>query len=113
MSRQLLIKGTFKNGKYRTIGAFNGKGCEHKESLLNDEDIQHIIRVSEQGEKCFNWNIEKGKFKKIEIILHCSYCNNKAEENKEPIREIHTIQVDRRIDTDTIRKYIDIINKIN
>ena len=104
MSRTLLIKGIFKNGKARNIGIHNSKNSELKISLFSNDDINHLVRMTEYDKKCFNWCIENNKFKKIEVIFNCSNSVGKH------INTIEEIQVNKRIDKNLI---IELVNKYN
>ena len=78
MSMNLTIKGTFKNGKKRTLGTFSSVGMEYKNQFDND-DAMFISRRLEEGKMCFNRCIELNKFDSIMVTFYGSYCNNHGE----------------------------------
>ena len=111
MSRQIIFKGTFKNGKIRTIGAFNSHGCDFESSKFNNNDIMHILRVSENDKKCFQWQLENNKFKKVEVIGCYSYSKTNIKNYCGYNILIDTLPTNKRLDKKTIEKYIEIVNK--
>ena len=103
MSRNLMIKGIFKNGKERTIGIYNPKNSELEISLFNNDDIEFLNKVAEMDKKCFNWCIENNKFKKIEVIYYSSTSKGKGKEVKEEVKL--NKRIDKTFITNLVNKY--------
>lgn len=78
MSMNLIIKGTFKNGKVRTIGLHSTKGMEIK-NQFDEEDTLFLARRLEDDNMSFNRCLELGKFVEVQAIFKGDYCNNKGE----------------------------------
>ena len=98
MSSQLIFKGNFKNGKSRVVGSFiPTNGLNNSKLLFDKDDYLFINRWLEADKKCFNWCIEKEKFKNIQVLLYI--------EGKEYIIE-NNLKIERRIDKNIIMKYI-------
>ena len=90
MSMSLSFIGKFYNGKTRCIGSFvSTNGLNNSKLYLNLDDAMFIVRMSESGDKCFNWCLENNKFK--EVIVYAYYEGGKIMEEKInlPLRRIN------------------------
>ena len=90
MSMSLSFIGKFYNGKTRVIGSHvSTNGLNNSKLYLDQEDVMFIVRMSESGNKCFNWCLENNKFK--EVIVYAYYEGGKIMEEKIdlPLRRIN------------------------
>ena len=90
MSMSLSFIGKFYNGKTRCIGSFvSTNGLNNSKIYMDQEDAMFILRMSESGDKCFNWCLENNKFK--EVIVYAYYEGGKIMEEKInlPLRRIN------------------------
>ena len=90
MSLSISFIGKFYNGKTRCIGSFvSTNGLNNSKLYLNLDDAMFIVRMSESGDKCFNWCLENNKFK--EVIVYAYYEGGKIMEEKInlPLRRIN------------------------
>lgn len=74
MSRSLLIKGTFRNGKTRHAGIFNPTNCEYAKSKFTEDDVALLTYLVNE-DKGINDNLALGKFIRLEIFFNSSYGN--------------------------------------
>ena len=102
MSMSLSFIGKFYNGKTRCIGSFvSTNGLNNSKLYLNLDDAMFIVRMSEYGDKSFNWCIENNKFK--EITLYADYVGGTLKE------KINIVKIDK----ETVTKYINKVNALN
>ena len=90
MSMSLSFIGKFYNGKTRCIGSFvSTNGLNNSKLYMDQDDEMFIVRMSESGDKCFNWCLENNKFK--EVIVYAYYEGGKIMEEKInlPLRRIN------------------------
>ena len=90
MSLSMSFIGKFYNGKTRCIGSHvSTNGLNNSKLYLNLDDAMFIVRMSESGDKCFNWCLENNKFK--EVIVYAYYEGGKIMEEKInlPLRRIN------------------------
>ena len=90
MSMSLSFIGKFYNGKTRCIGSFvSTNGINNSKLYMDQNDEMFIVRMSESGNKCFNWCLENNKFK--EVIVYAYYEGGKIMEEKInlPLRRIN------------------------
>ena len=90
MSMSLSFIGKFYNGKTRCIGSFvSTNGLNNSKLYMDQDDEMFIVRMSESGDKCFNWCLENNKFK--EVIVYAYYEGGKIMEEKinQPKRRIN------------------------
>ena len=90
MSMSLSFIGKFYNGKTRCIGSFvSTNGLNNSKLYMDQDDEMFIVRMSESGNKCFNWCLENNKFK--EVIVYAYYEGGKIMEEKInlPLRRIN------------------------
>lgn len=76
MSRSLLVKGTFRNGKTRQVGIFNPTNCEYDKSKFTEDDVALLTYLINEN-KGINDNLALGKFIRLEIFFNSSYGNPK------------------------------------
>ena len=74
MSRSLLIKGTFRNGRTRQVGIFNPTNCEYDNSKFTEDDVALLTYLVNE-DKGINDNLALGKFIRLEIFFNGSYGN--------------------------------------
>ena len=75
MSMSLTFIGKFNNGKRRVVSTYVGtNGINNSKLYLNDEDEMFIVRMSELGNKCFNYCLKNNKFKELKV---CAYYEGK------------------------------------
>ena len=89
MSLSISFIGKFYNGKTRCIGSHvSTNGLNNSKLYMDQEDAMFILRMSEYGDKCFNWCLENNKFK--EVIVYAYYEGGKIMEEKInlPLRKI-------------------------
>lgn len=82
---QVIIKGTFRNNKKRAVGTWLPEGVEYR-SLLTKENAELLdMRL---GTMCnghsFNSLISLNKFKRVNIKVMGSFCNNEEGVNNKP-----------------------------
>ena len=90
MSMSISFIGKFYNGKTRVIGSFvSTNGLNNSKLYMDQDDEMFIVRMSESGDKCFNWCLENNKFK--EVIVYAYYEGGKIMEEKInlPLRRIN------------------------
>ena len=90
MSLSITFIGKFYNGKTRCIGSHvPTNGLNNSKLYMDQEDAMFILRMSEYGDKCFNWCLENNKFK--EVIVYAYYEGGKIMEEKIdlPLRRIN------------------------
>ena len=90
MSMSLSFIGKFYNGKTKCIGSHvSTNGLNNSKLYMDQEDAMFILRMSEYGDKCFNWCLENNKFK--EVIVYAYYEGGKIIEEKInlPLRRIN------------------------
>ena len=90
MSMSLSFIGKFYNGKTRCIGSFvSTNGLNNSKLYMDQDDEMFIVRMSESGNKCFNWCLENNKFK--EVIVYAYFEGGKIMEEKInlPLRRIN------------------------
>ena len=90
MSMSLSFIGKFYNGKTRCIGSFvSTNGLNNSKLYMDQDDEMFIVRMSESGDKCFNWCLENNKFK--EVIVYAYFEGGKIMEEKInlPLRRIN------------------------
>ena len=90
MSMSLSFIGKFYNGKTRVIGSHvSTNGLNNSKLYMDQDDEMFIVRMSESGDKCFNWCLENNKFK--EVIVYAYYEGGKIMEEKInlPLRRIN------------------------
>ena len=90
MSMSLSFIGKFYNGKTRVIGSHvSTNGLNNSKLYMDQDDVMFIVRMSELGNKCFNWCLENNKFK--EVIVYAYYEGGKIMEEKIdlPLRRIN------------------------
>ena len=103
MSMSLSFIGKFYNGKTRCIGSFvSTNGLNNSKIYMDQEDAMFILRMSESGDKCFNWCLENNKFK--EVIVYAYYEGGKVMEEKINLPL-------RRINKQIVAQYIEKANK--
>ena len=103
MSMSLSFIGKFYNGKTRCIGSFvSTNGLNNSKIYMDQEDAMFILRMSESGDKCFNWCLENNKFK--EVIVYAYYEGGKIMEEKINLPL-------RRINKQIVAQYIEKANK--
>ena len=104
MSMSLSFVGKFNNGKTRTIGSFvSTNGINNSKLYLDKKDTMFIVRMSETGNKCFNWCLENNKFKEVKVYAYY--------EGKQIIEEKINLPL-RRIDKQIIVNYVEKANVI-
>lgn len=107
MSRSLMLKGTFKNGKTRQIGCYNGINCDYLESFFTPDDALFMLRRSADtttNNTSFDYCIEAKKFTKLECIIVASYHNGTTK------RHEVELELPDRITTDYIMQLTKIAN---
>ena len=90
MSMSLSFIGKFYNGKTRVIGSHvSTNGLNNSKLYMDQDDAMFIIRMSELGNKCFNWCLENNKFKEVTVCAY--YEGGKIMEEKIdlPLRRIN------------------------
>ena len=103
MSMSLSFIGKFYNGKTRCIGSFvSTNGLNNSKLYMDQDDEMFIVRMSESGDKCFNWCLENNKFK--EVIVYAYYEGGKIMEEKINLPL-------RRINKQIVAQYIEKANK--
>ena len=103
MSLSITFIGKFYNGKTRCIGSHvSTNGLNNSKLYLDQEDVMFIVRMSESGDKCFNWCLENNKFK--EVIVYAYYEGGKIMEEKINLPL-------RRINKQIVAQYIEKVNK--
>ena len=103
MSMSLSFIGKFYNGKTRCIGSFvSTNGLNNSKLYMDQDDEMFIVRMSESGDKCFNWCLENNKFK--EVIVYAYYEGGKI------IQEKINLPL-RRINKQIVAQYIEKANK--
>lgn len=103
MSMSLSFIGKFYNGKTRCIGSFvSTNGLNNSKLYMDQDDEMFIVRMSESGNKCFNWCLENNKFK--EVIVYAYYEGGKIMEEKINLPL-------RRINKQIVAQYIEKANK--
>ena len=103
MSMSITFIGKFYNGKTRCIGSHvSTNGLNNSKLYLDQEDVMFIVRMSESGDKCFNWCLENNKFK--EVIVYAYYEGGKIMEEKINLPL-------RRINKQIVAQYIEKANK--
>ena len=103
MSLSISFIGKFYNGKTRCIGSFvSTNGLNNSKLYMDQDDAMFILRMSESGDKCFNWCLENNKFK--EVIVYAYYEGGKIMEEKINLPL-------RRISKQIIAQYIEKANK--
>ena len=103
MSLSINFLGKFNNGKIRCIGSYvSTNGLNNSKLYLNLDDAMFIVRMSEYGDKCFNWCLENNKFK--EVIVYAYYEGGKIMEEKIDLPL-------RRINKQIVAQYIEKANK--
>ena len=104
MSMSLSFIGKFYNGKTRCIGSFvSTNGLNNSKLYMDQEDAMFILRMSEYGDKCFNWCLENNKFK--EVIVYAYY------EGAKVIEENIDLSSLRKITKEIAMQYIEKVNK--
>ena len=116
MSRQIIIKGTFKNGKTRSVRVYNSYGCESEESKLNKKDMTDLLIALEEGvDKSFQSQLENNKFKKVQVFVKYSYTNTNIKEYfgyyPQLTEWVDDLPTDEKIRWSTVEKYVNIINE--
>ena len=102
MSMSLTFIGKFNNGKKRVVGSYvKTNGINNSKLYLNEEDEMFIVRMSELGNKCFNWCLENNKFKELKV---CAYY-----EGKQIIEEKINLPL-KRISKEMVMNYIEKAN---
>ena len=103
MSMSLSFIGKFYNGKTRVIGSHvSTNGLNNSKLYMDQDDAMFILRMSESGDKCFNWCLENNKFK--EVIVYAYYEGGKIMEEKINLPL-------RRINKQIVAQYIEKVNK--
>ena len=103
MSMSLSFIGKFYNGKTRVIGSHvSTNGLNNSKLYMDQDDEMFIVRMSESGDKCFNWCLENNKFK--EVIVYAYYEGGKIMEEKINLPL-------RRINKQIVAQYIEKANK--
>ena len=103
MSMSLSFIGKFYNGKTRCIGSFvSTNGLNNSKLYMDQDDEMFIVRMSESGDKCFNWCLENNKFK--EVIVYAYFEGGKIIEEKINLPL-------RRINKQIVAQYIEKANK--
>ena len=103
MSLSISFIGKFYNGKTRYIGSFvSTNGLNNSKLYMDQEDAMFIVNMLESGDKCFNWCLEKNKFK--EVIVYAYYEGGKIMEEKINLPL-------RRINKQIVAQYIEKANK--
>ena len=103
MSMSLSFIGKFYNGKTRCIGSFvSTNGLNNSKLYMDQDDEMFIVRMSESGNKCFNWCLENNKFK--EVIVYAYFEGGKIMEEKIGLPL-------RRINKQIVAQYIEKANK--
>ena len=103
MSMSLSFIGKFYNGKTRVIGSHvSTNGLNNSKLYMDQDDEMFIVRMSESGNKCFNWCLENNKFK--EVIVYAYYEGGKIMEEKINLPL-------RRINKQIVAQYIEKANK--
>ena len=103
MSMSITFIGKFYNGKTRCIGSHvPTNGLNNSKLYMDQEDAMFILRMSEYGDKCFNWCLENNKFK--EVIVYAYYEGGKIMEEKINLPL-------RRINKQIVAQYIEKANK--
>ena len=77
MSRGILIKGIYRNNKSESIGIFNPVNSDFFQSRFTNRHANDLVKRSGK----FNKGLKEGKFKRIEIIITCSYKDSKNPKN--------------------------------
>ena len=103
MSLSITFIGKFYNGKTRCIGSHvSTNGLNNSKLYMDQDDAMFILRMSESGDKCFNWCLENNKFK--EVIVYAYYEGGKIMEEKINLPL-------RRINKQIVAQYIEKVNK--
>ena len=103
MSLSITFIGKFYNGKTRGIGSHvPTNGLNNSKLYMDQDDAMFIVRMSESGDKCFNWCLENNKFK--EVIVYAYYEGGKIMEEKINLPL-------RRINKQIVAQYIEKVNK--
>ena len=103
MSMSITFIGKFYNGKTRCIGSHvSTNGLNNSKLYMDQDDAMFILRMSEYGDKCFNWCLENNKFK--EVIVYAYYEGGKIMEEKINLPL-------RRINNQIVAQYIEKANK--
>lgn len=109
MSMTLVIKGIFRNGKHRTVGTFSKVGVEYKCQFDKEDGLFLGRRVEDTYENTlisFNRCLELGKFKKLEMYVEGSFCNNSKEDHNKVFRINLDIENNKRVDWEKTISYV-------